>query len=314
MDVTTATPAEIDTEFVQVDAEEARKVRAAHGAVMHAAYYATGAYETPERERYGVERATRLARETDHAFIARVVEAVATLDTPATRELTAAIDAHHAAVRARKLATDPYREEYDRRGGWSRFYHVTNTNGHTHSSTHCGTCFPSTVFGWVTSLSGSTEAELVAVMGDAACTVCFPTAPTLSGYGDGTSYVAKASAAEKAERAAVKATKAAAKAAKGITTRDGEPLRERNYRTGEHTGSVIKTERTARGNLVSWLADIGFDRFLIDNRPEHVESLRVSAGIFADAIAAKNGQTIDELWVELAPKVRAKAKRDRLIF
>lgn len=62
--------------------------------------------------------------------------------------------------------------------GWTRFYIVRNNGGHVHSSVHCSTCFPTTVFGWLTSLSGATETEAVEAMGETMCTVCFPSSPT----------------------------------------------------------------------------------------------------------------------------------------
>jgi hypothetical protein len=65
--------------------------------------------------------------------------------------------------------------------GWSRFFVVTSSNGHIHSSTHCSTCRPTTTYGWLPNLSGKTEAEAIAFFGVAAeclCSVCFPNAPT----------------------------------------------------------------------------------------------------------------------------------------
>jgi len=61
--------------------------------------------------------------------------------------------------------------------GWSRFYLVTSSAGHVHSSLNCSTCKVTTTFAPVPSLSGSTEAEAVAVLGETLCTVCFPSAP-----------------------------------------------------------------------------------------------------------------------------------------
>ena len=60
-------------------------------------------------------------------------------------------------------------------GPWSRFFLVRD--GHIHSSTSCSTCFPTTVFGWLPELSGSTEAEALAQHGAWLCTICFPSAP-----------------------------------------------------------------------------------------------------------------------------------------
>ena len=62
--------------------------------------------------------------------------------------------------------------------GWSRFFLVTSSAGHIHSSTCCSTCRPTTRFGWLPNLSGQTEEQAVADLGPSLCTVCFPSAPT----------------------------------------------------------------------------------------------------------------------------------------
>jgi hypothetical protein len=61
--------------------------------------------------------------------------------------------------------------------GWSRFFLVTSSPGHVHSSMHCSTCRPTTTFGWMPELSGKTEAEAVKELGPTLCSVCFPSAP-----------------------------------------------------------------------------------------------------------------------------------------
>lgn len=60
---------------------------------------------------------------------------------------------------------------------WSRFFIVTSSNGHIHSSMYCSTCRPTTGFGWLSELSGLTEVDAVAAHGPLLCTVCFPLAP-----------------------------------------------------------------------------------------------------------------------------------------
>lgn len=63
---------------------------------------------------------------------------------------------------------------------WSRFFLVTSSNGLIHSSMDCSTCNNGkswTEFGWLPSLSGSSEEEAVASQGALLCTVCFPSAP-----------------------------------------------------------------------------------------------------------------------------------------
>ena len=72
---------------------------------------------------------------------------------------------------------EPYETEFRRRP-WSRFFLVQNNSGHIHSSMSCITCYPTTRFGWLPNLSGQTEAEAVAAHGAILCTVCYPSAPT----------------------------------------------------------------------------------------------------------------------------------------
>lgn len=70
----------------------------------------------------------------------------------------------------------PLDAEYNRRP-WSRFFLVTSSDGHIHSSMFCHTCRWSTTYGWLPELSGQSEADAVALRGPALCTVCFPSAP-----------------------------------------------------------------------------------------------------------------------------------------
>jgi hypothetical protein len=80
--------------------------------------------------------------------------------------------------------------------GWSRFFLVTSSAGHVHSSTHCSTCRPTTTYGWLPELSGKTEAKAVKDLGPTLCSVCFPSAPTAWTTGK------KLTAAQAAKRAA----------------------------------------------------------------------------------------------------------------
>ncbi len=110
----------------------------------------------------------------------------------------------------------PFEGEYTHRGGWLRYFLVTNGNGHVHRGMHCSTCYPTTTYAWLIDLADCDEAAMVAEWGEKACTVCFPSAPTMRGFGDGTSAYARRTAAEKAAVAADKAAKAVAKAAKAL--------------------------------------------------------------------------------------------------
>jgi len=61
--------------------------------------------------------------------------------------------------------------------GWSRFFLVTSSPGHVHSSMRCTTCFKTTQYGWLPEYSGKDEATAVGELGPVLCSVCFPSAP-----------------------------------------------------------------------------------------------------------------------------------------
>lgn len=70
------------------------------------------------------------------------------------------------------------REAEYRSRPWPRFFLVTSSQGHIHSSMECSTCRPDTKFGWMPQLSGKSEQDAVAEKGAILCTVCYPSAPT----------------------------------------------------------------------------------------------------------------------------------------
>jgi hypothetical protein len=94
-------------------------------------------------------------------------------------------------------------------GRWSRFYLVTNTNGHIHSSLSCSTCFHDTNFAWLTHLSGLDEADAVQAEGEVLCTICYPSAPVswTNGISRRDKEAKAKREAEKAERQRIKAEK-----------------------------------------------------------------------------------------------------------
>lgn len=99
---------------------------------------------------------------------------------------------------------------------WSRFFPaVTNSAPHIHSSTGCPTLHRGehmTTMSWATQMSGTTEAEAVAQLDEALCSVCFPSAPVAL-----REYVSKRSQAEADARAAEKAARSDAKSLKSLT-------------------------------------------------------------------------------------------------
>jgi hypothetical protein len=102
--------------------------------------------------------------------------------------------------------------EIYRTAPWTRFFpSITKSNSHIHESLSCRTLHFDTRMSWAPELSGKTEAQAVADLDEALCSVCFPSAPVALH-----NYVSKRSQAEQAERAAAKNDRAAAKAAKTL--------------------------------------------------------------------------------------------------
>lgn len=94
-------------------------------------------------------------------------------------ETQRAVDRWHAIkaeIAAARAEAQPLEAEFNAKP-WSRFFLVTNANGHIHSSMSCSTCNPRTQFGWLPELSGLTEKDAVDAHGPRLCTVCYPTAP-----------------------------------------------------------------------------------------------------------------------------------------
>lgn len=173
---------------------------------------------------------------------------------------------------------------------------VDNSNGHIHSSTSCSTCYPTTVFRWVTSLSGQTEAEAVAELGEILCSVCFPSAPVA--WRDGESRATKEA---RAEREAKKAERAAKKVAKALLPEDPEG----GYRTqGRDRVTTIAAAK-------SWLTDY-FDWKGYGGDPEytHPSYSTEDAQNIAALLVGRPGvkETTPEAVLAAAQK-RAKARR-----
>lgn len=197
------TPVEVDTEIAALDRQilDLRSQVQARGNMVRSAagmrdydrktgrYINTGTWAEAKAE---VARRIELG-EADAAANANRGESDRWTSTPdaisiykAEQPLRFVAEADALIAEIDRLATDeraPLHHEYASRP-WSRFYLVTSSAGHVHSSTNCQTCRWSTAFGWVPELSGMTEAEamdaLDAMSGasrETLCSVCFPNAP-----------------------------------------------------------------------------------------------------------------------------------------
>jgi hypothetical protein len=188
--------------------------------------------------------------------------------------------------------------EYIRRGGWSRVYLVTNSNGHVHNTTGCRNCYVTTSYFWVTELSGASDEQVVAQAGARTCLSCFDSVREDIIAGRPCLIETPQQRANREEREAVKA----AKIAKGVTA-DGSPLK---VRIGRECFEV-KTERAAELRYIEWAAEAQHYSWL--RVPELLAKYSASADAVLTALAWKRGTTNAALAELLAPKVTAKLKR-----
>lgn len=81
-----------------------------------------------------------------------------------------------AALASNRFEAKPLEDLYEAKQ-WSRFFMVQNHGGHIHRDMSCSTCYATTSYGWLPTLSGLTEKDAVEAHGPLLCSVCFPTAP-----------------------------------------------------------------------------------------------------------------------------------------
>lgn len=284
-DLVTATPVEIDTEIARlqgdVDQFEAVITRA-------------------RRKIRGMEPQSLVGDGIDawRDGVNSVIDANQAL----IEEATAHLEAIYAQLR-------PLHTEFQRRGGWNRFYLVDSHDGHVHSSMSCSTCYPSTRYYWLTSESGKTRRLVVHQAKAQACSVCFPWAPVTDKRG---SYRTP-SQAEAEQRAAEKAERAAAKKAAEITAPDGGSLYAADMvRSGMvHTGKLRNGDRL-RTEATAWrraLGDTDALAFYGDDHPMAPGWIETVSRCVA-ALAARREVTEESLRAELDKRIAAKAKRD----
>lgn len=208
---------------------------------------------------------------------------------PVAAEYARIITKVEAEVTSLRSEAEPFEAEFTARGGWSRYFLVQNDGGHVHREMNCTTCYATTQFAWLPTLSGCDEAAMVAEYGEVACTVCFPNAPTYRGFGDGLSAIARYTAVEKAQRAAEKAGKDAAKAEKALV----EPIRvgydtlrtvvaARNYISGRTQDILIYTDSDGSGHpdQAEWEAGIALAEEALALKgwtPEQIEKVKANA-------------------------------------
>lgn len=263
MDLTTATPAEIDTRLVKLTFDLAVTESRLNILTIR-------------------NNAVRMHGEIDIEGVAKLRKKLSDLE-----EQLSAIDA-----------------EFERRGGWTRVWVVPG--GHGHRTRDCHSMFATTIKVLAPrdirgrDLSGASEEEIVAAVGERACTFCYPSAPV-----DKPSTIVlpdeDAKMKARAEREAKRQEAAAKKAAKAITHPDGSRIR--------HDGWWVDTEAEAQRLYVAEHADAVWNPYGLT--AERLEELKAEVEHLLVAIAHKHGETVEQARERLAPKIAAKAKRDK---
>jgi hypothetical protein len=174
---------------------------------------------------------------------------------------------------------------------WTRAFLVLNSNGHIHSSTGCTTCFPTTRYEWLTQYSADPESEIVALAGETACTVCYPSAPA-----DILNQPATIQSKTRAEREAASAARAAVKAAREAKKKASAPTASGEYLVipGRYGGRLetIKTERSA---VIAWneaQRSLDWDRESV--RSDRVELFEQIQFLVEEALAGKYNVSTSE--------------------
>lgn len=218
-----------------------------------------------------------------------------------------------AIAEAAKKEAIPYNEEFQRRGGWSRAFLVSNGNGHVHRDMNCSTCHVTTQYAWMTDYSGKNEEEIVEAAGERACTVCYPSAPvsTLNKPTKMFTEDEKKQQAAREERARVKEEKAAKAKAAGIFAEDGGPLKIKGWGSYDEE---VKTERNAQIAAVDALVNkrlyASWDAEGRDYNPEVNERVKAHLDVLVPALARKREQSEEDVMADLQKRADQKWKRE----
>lgn len=325
IDLATATPDAIDTVWERLDAN-------AFFAGLKVMQAAEGLHHAIDDKRDYINRRGYVWRSTTAEALEKAKALAASTEAKPwdVRDAEKAVEKYEEAVAARQAADalmDPFRAEWDRRGGWTRAFIVAG--GHVHSSRNCSTCNREgkpTAFGWLPMLSGHDEAEIVEKAGARACTTCYPTAPVDSLGRPSVLFHADEVAAEKAraEREQAKADRLAKKIAKALTP-DGSEFRVEfpsggwvTVGTDENGNRKQVWKATARISSERFATEAAAVQWLVRETVwgrNREDDLALKADAFASiksAIAEKHGMTADEVDAMIAKKVADKIKRDGL--
>lgn len=280
MNLTTASPREIDTRIAEISNAIASLNNAMH----------------------------RLIGTVKNEFVAPAARdrAQAEFDEKGAR-----VDALHAELLALNA-------EFGRRGGWTRFYLVDNNNGHLHTTRHCSTTYATTSWYWMVDMSGLTKAEAVELGGKLTCLACFGEFRTEIEAGREPRIETPRGRKTREERealAAAKAAKAGDKAAKAIANPDGTPLRvvECGAFGKLRDGSEVKTIIAAQRAASSAAYDLAWYNTVVDGgRGDHPDTPAWKATFerLTAALAVRLDRDVETLRTEITAKATKRAEKD----
>lgn len=172
MNLTTATPVEIDTEIANrmVEMQQLRGCVARHLDTLHRIAGHRKAWGQKYYKESGDQAIETVKARLEGMFYYAKEQAQRALSELDRIEMVTNILADQ---------VTPMEAEYRARGRWTRFYLVTSSAGHIHSNTACSHQ-GRTTYGWLPQYSGMGEAEALNKLGSAGnilCTKCFPNAP-----------------------------------------------------------------------------------------------------------------------------------------
>lgn len=299
MNLTTATPVEIDTVLAGLYAEQ-QKIGSTIDRHLTDCMYRAGAKRTYGRGNGGWTMTAKDAEAKVREMLAN--GEVASWDVAGYERTITAIDEAREALAKVHAEQRRIGEEFTARGGWTRAFLVTD--GHVHSSMSCSTCNNgqyATDFTWLVDFSGRTEAEVVEAAADRACTVCYPTAPVETAGPSALMTPDERTRAEQRDAAAkAKAERDAKRIANGLTA-DGSEFVVSHPGYNDRTATErFKTEKAA----VQWMVQ------RIMWGAHGTEDYTPAFNAIIEALMTKHGQTRDEVLADVAKRVAAKAKRD----
>lgn len=174
MDLSTATPREIDEQLANLD-DAYNRLDARREAKIERAHNLNGERKRYTRARHG-EWPTTTNEVLNELALKLADEQIPAYDVKSATEVIETIDALSREMIANRTACDPFNAEYDRRR-WARFFQVEG--GHIHSGMRCmgGSIRVTTRVGWRPELSDKDIEAAVAALGPTLCTKCFPSAP-----------------------------------------------------------------------------------------------------------------------------------------